>query len=158
MSQYSFIHFFYHHLWNTCSVPSTEPGTEISKSPVQSLPVPMEDLSLKCHLQTLLQSGKKKVFPSWFSSQCFGLFVRKNSPWTFWQTSSTRFKTKLLVPPQPLLYWVGLKSVVSFFVLDDKVNSCSAKKPNHVEVCKTERKVFCVLLSFGRSQSPERTS
>lgn len=34
----------------------------------------------------------------------FWSFVRKNSPWTFWQTSSTRFKTKLLVPSQPHLY------------------------------------------------------
>lgn len=155
MSQYSFIHFFYHHLWSTCSVPSTEPGTEISKSPVQPLPVPMEDLSLKCHLQTLLQSGKKRVFPSWFSSQCFGLLSGRTALGHFGRPRAPGLKPSYWFPLSPTS---TLKSVISFYVLDDKVNSCSAKKSNHVEVCKTERKVFCVLLSFGRSQSPERTS
>lgn len=54
---------------------------------------------------------------------------------------------------------VGLKSVISFCISDDKAKMCSLPKSlNHAEVYKAGRNVVCVLSPLGGWQSPERTS
>ena len=74
--------------------------------------------------KTLLQSGKNIVFPSWFPGQWFGLFLRKDSPWTLGSPRALGLKSGYWFPFGPCPT-VGLKSVISFCILDCKANTFS---------------------------------
>lgn len=160
----SLVRFFYHHLRSTwfCTKHRArhwdfeEAGTVSAWSD--------EDLNLwnpvKIKLFSKVGGGgrkRKSVLPSWFAGQWFGLSLGKNSPWHLGRPGNTGFENRLLVPTWPLPYQVGLKLVISFCILDYKVNTCSVQKVQ-IMLRSIKQKVFCVPLPLGRPQSPERTS
>lgn len=119
-----------HHFLNTCSMSNIAVTLRFWRTWHSPCLVWWRSESLRfCHLQTFLQSGKNIVFPSWFPGQWFGLFLRKDSPWTLGSPRALGLKSGYWFPFGPCPT-VGLKSVISFCILDCKANTFSPKCPN----------------------------